>query len=99
MPDAPEELIGPLNRVEDMLVSGEGNQHDGTIKMLKDTIVNLEKSLELKKRELVQYQARKDKSLREIVICRGKNPGALPIRALTRPDGSLWIVLGGKPEA
>lgn len=99
MPEAPEEMVGPLNQVEIMLLHGEGNRHDKDIKDLETTVVNLEKSLDLKRRELSQFKARKDKILREVVKCRGKDPQLLPIRELARPtDNTTWIILGGKPQ-
>jgi len=95
---ADEEWIGPLNQVEIMLLHGEGNRHDKDIKTLKETIKNLETSLANKKRELAAFKALKEKILREVVRCRGKTVSDLPIREAERPPGTVFVVVGGKPE-
>ena len=95
---AQEEYVGPLTTVEIMLLNGEANRHDKDIRFLKETISSLEKSLDLKKREFAQFQAAKDKIIREIVKGRGKNPGSLPVRQLDRiQDNTTWIIVGGAP--
>ena len=96
---APEEWIGPMNTVETMLLRGDGARHNQDIKNLKEIVRNLEASIVAKRRELADAQAKKTAILREIAKSRGKNPSGLPIREANRPhDGSLWIVMGGKPE-
>jgi len=97
----PEQWIGPMNGVEVMLLRGDdASRNDELEKVLKDTIRNLEASLVAKRRELASLQAKKARMLREILKVRGNDPGSLPIRLADRPhDQSIWIVVGGQPEA
>lgn len=98
--EKPEEWVGPMNPVEILLLRGDGARHNQDIKNLKEIIRNLESSLVSKRRELADAQAKKNQILREIAKSRGKDPADLPIREADRPhDGSLWVVVGGKPES
>jgi hypothetical protein len=98
---APEQWVGPLNTIETMLLRGDASaKDDELVRLLKETIRNLEASIASKRRELSEVQTKKIRLIHEVLKTRGTDPGRLPVRVVNRPhDQSVWIIVGGQPES
>lgn len=89
-----QEIVGPLSPVERMAIEHEGKRIEGELARLTTVLENLKKSQVNTEKEIGGLRDKRVLILREILKGRGKDPGALPIKEQTLPDGSMRILIG-----